>query len=155
MELHYLALVMAILSFESKADIYKCVRANGSVEYTDRQCSDKSKPEYIVPKYIKFKRGSTACHDIKYWKEAIDNIAAQNFPAFKKADRYCKYLRGNTYVLGILQREPYKGTELGKIKASDGITYWIELPAVLPITDSTQERPLFWMTDIRDFQSRI
>lgn len=101
------------------------------------------------PKYITFKWGSSACRDIKYWQQAIERTFGKDPQAFRDVDKNCKYLREATVVYGVLKKEFHISTELAQIKASDGHTYWIELPAVLPITSESETRPDNWTTDLR------
>ncbi|HAW94390.1 MULTISPECIES: hypothetical protein [unclassified Arsukibacterium] len=107
--------------------------------------------EILPPaKYITFKWGSSACRDIKYWQQAIERTFSKDPQAFRDVDNNCKYLREATVVYGVLQKEFHISTELAQIKASDGHTYWIELPAVLPITSERETRPDNWTTDLRE-----
>ncbi|TMO49874.1 DUF4124 domain-containing protein [Pseudoalteromonas ruthenica] len=150
----FLLLCFISCSFFASADIYKCEK-NGVVSFTDKPCASSNKekkPAYITPKYLTFKWGSTACEDLKYWKVAVDNIEAKTSMPFQDTDKHCKYLRENTIVLGVLEKHKYKNIEFGQIQASNGKKYWIELPAVLPITSERTIRPNDWFTDIRDIK---
>lgn len=101
--------------------------------------------------YITFKWGGSACPSISYWQEAIDLIEVKSESPFQHIDRQCKYLRENTIVQGILEKVTYKNTQLAKVRASDDQFYWIELPALLPITSKSIVRPTRWVTDLRPY----
>ncbi|WP_273050339.1 hypothetical protein [Pseudoalteromonas sp.] len=144
-------LVLILVSFSTISDVYQCI-IEGVTSFTDKPCEDEinKKPLYVIPEYITFKWGGTACEDIKYWKISLDLIENKSDLPFKEADKYCKSLRENTVVLGILEKQTYKNTELGKIKASNGKTYWVELKGVQPITSKTNKKPIYWQTDLRE-----
>ncbi|MBE0364099.1 hypothetical protein PULV_a1654 [Pseudoalteromonas ulvae UL12] len=99
--------------------------------------------------YITFKWGGSACSSVSYWQEAIDLIEAKSESPFQHIGKQCKYLRENTIVQGILEKVTYKNTQFAKVKASDDQSYWIELPALLPVTSRTMVRPTRWATDLR------
>lgn len=144
-------LTLMLVSFSAISDVYKC-EVKGITSFSEKPCKStpNEEPLYVVPEYITFKLGSTACEDIKYWKLAIDLIEAKADLPFKEADKHCKYLRENTVVLGVLEKQSYKTIELGKIKASNGKSYWVELNAVLPITSKNSKCPDYWKTDLRE-----
>jgi len=144
-------IILLLISFKSFSNVYQC-EIDGVQTFTDKPC-DKSavqqEPVYLIPKYIKFKYGSSACEDIKLWQQAIDRINANIKKPFKYVDKHCVYLRENTVVYGFLKKEKYNDTELAKVQASNGKGYWIELPAVLPITSTLGKKPRSWYTDLR------
>lgn len=140
-----------LVSFSAIADVYQCT-VKGITSFSDEPCADNpnEKPKYVIPKYITFKWGGTACENIKYWKISLDSIEAKDNLPFKEADKHCKYLKENTVVLGILEKQIYRNTELGKIKASNGKSYWVELNGVKPITSKKNKPPSFWHTELRE-----
>lgn len=164
-------LLLLLIPFILKAEIYKC-ETNGIVSFTDKPCKfksekivlndDKSKTIKCGIKnpctinetesllgYLKFKWGSTACTDVNDWKLAITKMNKKQNKAFKHTNIKCLYLRENTYVYGILETINFNGTELIKVKASNGINYWLERAGVMPVIEKTKFRPKNWSTDLR------
>lgn len=144
---------LLLVSFTSYANVYKCEK-NGVVNFTDQPCPNENGeniPYLITPKYITFKWGSSACRNIKHWQKAIDNVAAKRPSPLNVLDINCDYLREDSVVFGPLKSVKYKNTEFVKVKASNSFEYWIELPAVLPITSERVEKPQHWYTGIRTF----
>ncbi|MDP5138429.1 hypothetical protein ORJ04_21000 [Rheinheimera baltica] len=132
-------------AYKNEQDKAKCF-----TELKEQELTEISK--ITPPKYITFKHGSSACIEIKYWKQAIERIYSNDVQPFRDLDKNCRYLRENTIVYGLLKKEFHINTELAQIKASDGNKYWIELPAVLPITSENEFRPDNWNTDIRSLK---
>ncbi|WP_024613073.1 hypothetical protein [Pseudoalteromonas sp. TB64] len=164
-------LLIALTPFISKAEIYKC-ETKGIVSFTDKPCKSKSekielnnnksksikcgmkKPCTTIKtksslSYLRFKWGSTACPDVNDWKLAITKMNNKQSNAFKHTNSKCLYLRENTYVYGILETINFNGSELIKVKASNGINYWLERAGVMPVVEKTKFRPKNWSTDLR------